>query len=149
MPLASTRLALLSIHASLDEAERLSQGKYNRGEYSPPVAALVAAVRNLTTLVEATVAPSPEATEAVLAWLRSDVDNNDPIGGDNHVAHTIADSIEAGEHLRRDTSRCVDNPTTDPPPGLSVATTMCTPPCPDCPHRIPIPFAEESEESMP
>jgi len=43
--------------------------------------------------------------DLLLAWLRSggkasEEDDPDPIGGDDYVARTIADAIEAGEPVR-------------------------------------------------
>lgn len=41
-----------------------------------------------------------EERKAIVTWLRSDPENVDPIGGDNHVARTLADAIERGAHRK-------------------------------------------------
>ncbi len=67
---------------------------------------------------ETPVPPPPDATAIIIAWLRGGYDKDEcPIGGDQYVARTIADAIEAGERLpRTDTSPCLDTVKTDPPP---------------------------------
>ena len=74
--------------------------------------------------------PPPDPTALIIAWLRSDPANVDPICGDNYVARDIADAIEEGRHLRRDTAPCLDNPKTDPPP--SNTELRDGRPCPHC-----------------